>query len=226
MTRCYFITGTDTGAGKSRATCALLAAARQTGHAVAGMKPVAAGLIERDGRMINEDVADIMQITGQTGPMTDINPFAFDLPVSPHIAAESAYIAIDIPTIVAAAERVAQGRELLLIEGAGGWHAPISATATMADVAHALGAPVLLVVGLKLGCLNHARLTIDAIRASGLPFAGWIVSEVDQKMLNKDDNVRSLERIFGQNALFSLPWSADVSADAGRAAAALVQLLS
>ena len=96
----------------------------------------------------------------------------------------------------------------------------------MADVAHALGAPVLLVVGLKLGCLSHARLTLDAIRASGLPFAGWIASEVDQKMLERDDNMRALERIFGQNALFSLPWSADGSADAGRAASALAQLLS
>jgi dethiobiotin synthetase len=226
MTQRYFIAGTDTGVGKTRATCALLAAASQTGHEVAGMKPVAAGLIERDGRMINEDIADILRVTGQIDPMSDNNPYALDLPVSPHIAAERAHIAIDIPRIVAAADRLAHGRELLLIEGAGGWHAPISATATMAEVAHALGAPVLLVVGLKLGCLNHARLTLDAIRASGLPFAGWVASEVEQKMLEKDDNLQYLEHMFGQSALFSLPWSADGSADAGRAAAALAQLLA
>jgi dethiobiotin synthetase len=226
MTQRYFITGTDTAVGKTRVTCALLAAGRQTGHAVAGMKPVSAGLVERDGRVINEDVADILHVSGQNDPLEDINPFALNLPVSPHIAAKRANIAIDIAIITGAAGRLATGRELLLIEGAGGWHSPIAEAASMADIAHALGAPVLLVVGLKLGCLNHARLTLDAIRASGLPFAGWVASEIDPKMLEKDENMRALVRIFGQAALFSLPYSADVSADAGRAAPALAHLLA
>lgn len=226
MTRRYFITGTDTGVGKTRVTCALLAAARQAGHDVAGMKPVAAGRIMHNGRMINEDVVDIVRESGQSDPIEDINPFALDMPISPHIAAKKADIAIDIGTICAAAERLSLGRGLLLIEGAGGWQAPVSETATMADVAHALGAPVVLVVGLKLGCLNHARLTLDAVQASGLPFAGWVASEIDPKMQAKDENVQTLERIFGQAALFALPWSADVSADAGRAASALARLIA
>jgi len=226
MSRRYFIAGTDTGVGKTRVCCALLAAARGAGHAVAGMKPVSAGLIEQDGHLINEDVADIRRASGQIDPLSQINPYALELPVSPHIAADRAHIMLDIDTISAAADRLGRARELLLIEGAGGWYAPISATATMAEVAKALNAPVLLVVGLKLGCLSHARLTLEAIRASALPFAGWIASELDAHMLEKSANLLALERIFGKSPLFLLPHAADPSADAQQAIDALPQLLA
>lgn len=224
MARRYFIAGTDTGVGKTRVACALLTAARAAGHRVAGMKPVSAGLIEHDGRMINDDVLEMLHFSGQNDPLEDINPFALNWPVSPHIAAKKAGISIDIATIVAAAERLARGRDLLFIEGAGGWHAPISMSATMADVAQALGAPVLLVVGLKLGCLSHARLTLAAIRASGLPLAGWIVNEIDPKMLEKTENVATLEAIFDQPALAALPFSLAASGDPARCAPALARL--
>ncbi len=225
MTARYFITGTDTGVGKTRITCGLLAAGRDAGHRVAGMKPVAAGLIEVDGRMMNEDVALIVQASGQQDALARVNPYALELPVSPHIAAFRQEIAIDIGLITTSAAALAQGRELLLVEGAGGWHAPISATATMADVAVALGAPVVLVVGLKLGCLNHARLSRDSVRASGLPLAGWIGSEIDAEMPEKEENKRYLASIFGEKALAWLPFDPDPRHDAGSMSAALPRLL-
>jgi len=221
----YFVAGTDTGVGKTRVACGLLAAACAAGHRVAGMKPVSAGLIDVNGRMINEDVVEIMASSGQDDLVDQINPFALDLPVSPHIAAKRQHIELDIGTITASARHLATGRELLLIEGAGGWHAPISDVATMADVAVALQAPVLLVVGLKLGCLSHARLTREAIGRSGLALAGWIGSEIDDKMPEKDENRRYLEILFGEPALGWLPYSPDRSTDAQKLGSALPRLL-
>jgi dethiobiotin synthetase len=225
MTRSYFVAGTDTGVGKTRVTCGLLQAGRAARHAVAGMKPVSAGLIEHDGRMINEDVREIMAASGQNDAIEDINPFALDWAVSPHIAAYRANISLDIGTIKTSRARLMRDRELLLIEGAGGWYAPISTTETMADVARALGAPVLLVVGLKLGCLNHARLTLEAIRGSGLHLTGWIASEIDPNMLAKDQNMATLESIFGKKPLCVLPYSVDPAQDSRHCAQALPHLL-
>lgn len=225
MSHSYFIAGTDTGVGKTRVACALLRAGRTADCSVAGMKPVSAGLIEHEGRKINEDVVNMLAASGQRDRLEDINPFALDWAVSPHIAAKKAQIAINIPTIVAAHARLQADRELLLAEGAGGWYAPISAIATMADVAVALGSPVLLVVGLKLGCLNHARLSLEAIRASKLALAGWIASEVDPDMLAKSENMSTLGFIFGEKPLFVLPHSADPTEDSRHAARALPRLL-
>jgi dethiobiotin synthetase len=189
------------------------------------MKPISAGLIEHDGRMINEDVINMVAASGQSDAIEDINPFALDWAVSPHIAAFRAHIAIDIATIKASQVRLLRDRQLLLIEGAGGWYAPINATETMADVARALAAPVLLVVGLKLGCLNHARLTLEAIRSSGLPLAGWIASEIDPDMLAKDENMATLEAIFAKKPLCVLPHTTDSSRDLQHCAQALPPLL-
>jgi dethiobiotin synthetase len=226
VSRQYFVAGTDTGVGKTRVCCSLLAAGRAAGHAVAGMKPVSAGLIEHNGNMINDDVVEMMAASGQQDPLADVNPYALDWPVSPHIAANRAGIAIDIATIVASRDRLARGRELLLIEGAGGWHAPISERATMADVARALDAPVLLVVGLKLGCLNHARLSLEAIRTSGLGVAGWVASEVEQAMAAKEENVATLCAIFGESPVFVLPFSPGRIDDHRHGAQALPRLLA
>jgi dethiobiotin synthetase len=225
MSRSYFIAGTDTGVGKTRVTCGLLRAGREAGHAVAGMKPISAGLIEHDGHLINEDVREMIAASGQNDAIEDINPFALDWAVSPHIAAYRANISLDIGTIKTSRTRLMRNRELLLVEGAGGWYAPISATETMADVARALGAPVLLVVGLKLGCLSHARLTWEAIRSSGLPLAGWVASEVDPHMLAKDENMATLESIFGKKLLCVLPYSIDPARDSQHCAQALPHLL-
>jgi len=224
MTATFFVAGTDTGVGKTRVTCGLLAAARAAGHRVAGMKPVSAGLIDVNGTMMNEDVVMIMRASGQPDPPAQVNPFALMSPISPHIAAKQQQKSIDIDTITTCAAALARDRELLLVEGAGGWHAPISESATMANIARALRAPVVLVVGLKLGCLNHARLTLESIRRSGLGLAGWIGSEIDANMAEKEENRFYLEAMFGESALSWLPFDPDSEGDARRLAGAVPRL--
>src|SRR5664279_4960835 len=164
----YFVAGTDTGVGKTRVTGAVLAAAREKGVHAAGMKPVATGCFWKDGHLISEDALYISQNSQQVSTYDQLNPYALAEPLSPHIAARRAGVRIDIERIVEAAQELAQAHELLLVEGTGGWLAPIGGGRTMADVARALAVPVVLVVGLRLGCLNHAQLTAAAIRATPL----------------------------------------------------------
>jgi dethiobiotin synthetase len=222
----YFVAGTDTGVGKTRVTTGLLAAGRAAGLRVAGMKPVAAGAELHDGRMINADAAMIADVTGQNTPCELLNPYCLPDAVSPHIAARRANRHIDIRVIVAGARRIAAGNELFLIEGAGGWYAPISERESMADVARALELPVLLIVGLKLGCLNHARLTLEAIRESGCRFAGWAGSQIDPGFAALAENCATLEQLLEAPPLAVLPYQADSSGDARQLSGALPRLLA
>jgi len=222
----YFIAGTDTGVGKTRITAGLLAAGRAAGLKVAGMKPVAAGADWHDGRLINADAAMIADVTGQNTPYDWLNPYCLADAVSPHIAAQRTNRRIDIRVITAAAGRLAADRQLFLIEGAGGWHAPISATESMADVARALGVPVLLVVGLKLGCLNHARLTRAAIRESGCRYAGWFGSQIDPDFAALEENCATLAQLLETPPIAILPHQPDRSGDADLLAPALRDLLA
>ena len=209
----YFIAGTDTGVGKTRVTAGLLAAGKALGLHVAGMKPVASGGYMHDGRLVSSDALTIAASSGQSTPYEELNPYCLLEPVSPHIAAYRANIRPDIGTISAISCRIGSGQDLLLIEGAGGWYAPINESETMADLALALGAPVILVVGLKLGCLNHARLSLEAIRRSGIEFAGWIANGIDAEFAAPAENLATLERIFGGIALAILPYSIDARRD-------------
>ena len=168
----------------------------------------------------------IADVSGQNTPYDWLNPYCLADPVSPHIAARRANVHIDIGVITAAARRIAAGRQLFLIEGAGGWHAPISSSESMADVARALDVPVLMVVGLKLGCLNHARLTHAAIRESGCRFAGWAGCQVDPEFAALADNCATLEQLLGAPPIAILPHRPDRSEDARWLAAAVPQLLA
>lgn len=222
----YFIAGTDTGVGKTRITAGLLAAGRAAGLKVAGMKPVAAGAEWHDGRLINADAAMIADVSGQNTPYEWLNPYCLPDAVSPHIAAQRVNARIDISVIVAAADRLAADRQLFLIEGAGGWHAPISASESMADVARALDVPVILVVGLKLGCLNHARLTHAAIRESGCRYAGWAASRIDPDFAAPEENLAMLEQLLEGPPIALLPHRPDRAEDAQLLSGALPQLLA
>lgn len=188
-----FIAGTDTGVGKTRVTVGLIGALRAVGMRATGMKPVATGTIARDNGVINEDVAKIAEIGASSAKLADINPYCFDWPVSPHIAAETGGKIIDLDHIVRAYERLARDHDIVVVEGTGGWLAPIGPDTTMADVARVLRLPVLLVVGLRLGCLNHALLTARAIASDGVALHGWIASVLDPQMQALTQNIEALD---------------------------------
>ena len=187
-----YVTGTDTGIGKTLASCALLHALRGHGLRVAGMKPVASGCERTDGESKNAD-ALALQAAGESGiAYADINPFALEHPLAPELAARDAGVEVALPVILAAHARLAEHADALVIEGVGGWAAPLSASLMQADLVRALRLPVLLVVGLRLGCLNHALLSARAIAADGARLAGWIASHVDPAMERVDDNLAML----------------------------------
>lgn len=224
--RAYFIAGTDTGVGKTRITVALLAAARAKGVVASGMKPVAAGAERREGRLVSADAVQIAAASGQATPYQELNPYCLLEPISPNIAADRARITVDISVIVTIARRLQAEAQLLLIEGAGGWYTPISERESMADLARALGYPVVLVVGLKLGCLNHARLSCEAIRRCGCQLAGWVGTQVDPDFAALKENLATLERLLGRAPLALLPHSIDSRKDAPRLRSALSPLLA
>jgi dethiobiotin synthetase len=220
----FFITGTDTGVGKTRVTAGLLAAARDAGLKAAGMKPVAAGAEWRDGRMLNDDALMLAQASGQDTPYDELNPYCLIEPISPHIAANRADICIDIDKITEIARRMALAHELLLIEGAGGWYTPLGPDESMATLARALAAPVVLVVGMRLGCLNHARLTREAIERSGCRLAGWIASGLDPQFAAAAENLATLASLLGAAPLGLLPFEPDSARDALHLREALLRL--
>ncbi|WP_374607785.1 dethiobiotin synthase [Thermomonas sp.] len=187
-----YVTGTDTGIGKTLASCTLLHALRAHGLRAAGMKPVASGCERIDGEWRNAD-ALALQAAGEPGiAYADINPFALEHPLAPELAARDAGIDVALPPILDAHARLAARADALIVEGVGGWAAPLSASLMQADLVRALRLPVLLVVGLRLGCLNHALLSARAIAADGAHLAGWIASHVDPAMARVDDNIAML----------------------------------
>jgi len=205
--RGVFVAGTDTGVGKTFVSTGLARAAVAEGRRLAVMKPVAAGAEPTPAGLRNDDALALIAAAGSTAPYELVNPYCLPHPVSPHIAARAAGVRIEPAVVRESAQRLAASGDWLLVEGAGGWHAPIGEHETMADLARALDLPVLLVVGLRLGCLNHARLTHDAIRRDGLPFAGWIGNAIDPAMAHLDENLAWLSQRFGEP--FALvPWQA------------------
>jgi dethiobiotin synthetase len=186
----YFVTGTDTGVGKTRVAVALIHALRAQGLRVAAMKPVAAG---SEPGELNDDVSALLQAANVSADLRDVNPYSFAPPIAPHLAAQQAGIRIELPVIVAAYARLAAAADAVVVEGAGGWRVPLNAREDMADLAQALGLPVVLVVGLRLGCLNHALLTAESIGRRGLPWAGWVGNAIDPEMAARTANLETLQ---------------------------------
>ncbi|MBI4204050.1 MAG: dethiobiotin synthase [Betaproteobacteria bacterium] len=193
----YFITGTDTGVGKTLIACALIHAFAQQGRRVAGMKPVAAGAIRTVEGWLNEDVARLRAAANVMAPLSLINPYCFELPVAPHLAAQQAGVEIDLDVVARAYGELAAHSEIVIVEGVGGFCVPLNRNQDSADLAVRLALPVILVVGLRLGCLNHALLTAQAIRARGLVLAGWIASRIDPAMALADQNREALAARIG-----------------------------
>jgi dethiobiotin synthetase len=192
VTRSYFVTGTDTGVGKTLVTAALLRALRDAGVAVAGMKPIAAGATDGPEGRANEDALLLQAESSARQRYADVNPFLFEPAIAPHIAAAEAGVTIDVGRIAAAHARIAQGADVVLAEGAGGFLVPLDGTRSCAELPRLLGMDVILVVGLRLGCLNHALLTVAAIASRRLALAGWVGNHIDAGFERFDANVATL----------------------------------
>jgi dethiobiotin synthetase len=201
-----FVTGTDTGVGKTLVSAGLLYALARYHARVVGMKPVAAGTEMINGVPSNEDVLALRAASNCRVPPELDNPVLLPDPLSPHIAAARAGVRIDIDHLVACQRALALRADAVVVEGAGGFMVPLSATETGADLAEALSLPVLLVVGLRLGCLNHALLTAEAIRARGLTLVGWVANQVDAAMLAQDENIAFLQRHLQAPLLATIPY--------------------
>jgi dethiobiotin synthetase len=195
--RGIFVTGTDTDVGKTLISCALLHAWRAAGKTAIGMKPVAAGCEFQAQGLICGDVTALCQASGVQAPVELVNPYAFEPPVAPHIAAEEAGVTIDLERIHAAFLTLAECAEIVVVEGAGGFRVPLNLREDSADLARKLGLPVVLVVGMRLGCLNHALLTAEAIRARGLTLVGWVANRIDPDMLHFESNLAALRERIG-----------------------------
>jgi dethiobiotin synthetase len=204
--RGIFVTGTDTGVGKTLIACALTRALSQAGHRVSVMKPVASGSLRTAEGLRNADALALMEAAALRPELYgEVNPYCFEPPISPHIAAEESKIVVDIGLIQAKMHRLCADADWIVVEGAGGWLAPLNAHQTMSDLARALSLPALLVVGLKLGCLNHAQLSWRAIRSDGVPVAGWVASAIDPHLSRVAENLETLARRLGEPPLAVVP---------------------
>lgn len=200
-----FITGTDTGVGKTEITCGLLAACRARGITAVGMKPVASGCVPGDDGLQCDDAVKLMAAGGVDAPYAEVNPYALAEPIAPHIAAGLAGVEIRLGAIRKAFGALSQRADIVLVEGVGGWRVPLGPALALSDLPNALGIPVVLVVGLRLGCLNHSLLTAESIRASGVRLAGWVANEVDPDMRAKDENIATLAALLDAPTLGVVP---------------------
>src|SRR5882724_1511150 len=220
-----FVTGTDTGVGKTLVSVSLVKALVHHGLRVSVMKPIASGSERTTAGVRKADAVALAAASNVAAPYATINPYCFEPAISPHIAAEEAGIDVDMRVIRQSYETLAAGADWVVVEGAGGWYAPISESQAMADLPKLLQIPVLLVVGLRLGCLNHALLTKRAIEAQGAAFAGWVANSLDPALERPAENLSSLERLLGTEPLAVFPFEPDAQSN-GRAGAQLGGRLS
>jgi dethiobiotin synthetase len=192
MSKGIFVTGTDTEIGKTCCSLGLITCLQQAGYRVAAMKPVASGCEQTAAGLRNEDAILLSQCASFSLAYQQVNPYALRLPIAPHIAAAVQGIEMQPAVIKAAFDALSILADAVVVEGVGGWTVPINANQTMADVAISLGLPVVLVVGLRLGCLNHALLTAAAIMQTGLPLVGWIANGIEPKLAWAKENVQAL----------------------------------
>jgi len=204
----FFITGTDTGVGKTRVSTALLAACNARSLSTAAMKPVATGCANTVQGLRNDDALALQQHVSLPLTYEQINPYAFAPAIAPHLAAAQSGQTIDLDRIKHAFGVLAVRADVVIVEGVGGWLVPLNRDATIADLAQMIGLPVILVVAVRLGCLNHALLTAESIEQSDLPFAGWVANVIDPDMQCADENIAALRERIAAPWLGTVPWNA------------------
>jgi dethiobiotin synthetase len=207
--RGIFVTGTDTEVGKTVVAAGLARALCAAGLRTAVMKPVSAGSTLRGGQWVNEDAERLLAQANIDLALSEVNPYAFEPPIAPHIAAHEANVQIELDYIAEKYRLLVARANITVVEGAGGWLAPISMNYTMADIAARLELPVLLVVGMRLGCLNHALLTAESIDSRGLKLAGWVANSIDPDFARAEENSRLLESRLGAPLIATLPFMSD-----------------
>ena len=212
--RAWFVTGTDTGVGKTQVSSLLLRAAAAQGHSTLGLKPVAAGCESTPNGLRNDDAIALMAASTVVLPYAQVNPVTLAEPIAPHIAAAREHRRLRVPQLAGLVRgAMMQARaDFTLVEGAGGWRVPLNERESLADLAVELKLPVLLVVGIRLGCINHALLTAEAIHRDGLVLAGWVANEIDPGMMAADDNIATLAALLPAPLLVRVGYGDTVAA--------------
>ena len=203
--RGIFVTGTDTSCGKTEIALALMEAMRQSGKVVLGMKPVASGCERTPEGLRNQDARRLQAQGNHQLLYEQVNPYAFKPPIAPHIAADQAGVRIEPEVIAATAGLLAAESDFLVVEGVGGWHVPLAPSLFASDLPLVMDLPVILVSGLRLGCINHSLLTVESIRLSGARLAGWIANQIDPDMLVRDENLATLVALIDAPCLGLVP---------------------
>ncbi|MHA7115099.1 dethiobiotin synthase [Pseudomonas promysalinigenes] len=215
MSQAYFIAGTDTDVGKTTIAAGLLHAARLQGLSTLGAKPVASGCTMTAKGLRNSDAQALIDESSIKLDYQQVNPFAFEPAIAPHVAAREAGVALEVAALARAMRHVLdQGADFTLVEGAGGWRVPLSDQANLSDLAIALKLPVILVVGVRLGCINHALLSAEAIARDGLQLAGWVANVIEPKTARLEENLASLAERLPAPCLGRVPKLKHASADA------------
>lgn len=204
----YFITGTDTEVGKTHVTQTLLRHFQFQGKTTLGLKPIASGAENTVDGLKNSDALSLIAASTEERPYQDVNPFVFAPAIAPHIAAAQADSLISVDSLQTWYQSLSLSAELVFLEGAGGWKCPLNNKETYADFVIAESLPVILVVGMRLGCLNHAMLTAESILTSGVPFYGWIANILDPSMPVLEENLATLEHFMPVPRLAVQPYSA------------------
>jgi len=211
MHKGFFITGTDTGVGKTWASVALMRYFKNQGKTVIGMKPVASGCDWQEGQLKNKDALLLQENASLQLEYKKINPYAFQMPVSPHLAAMENPVQLDV--ILQAFDDLKDKADIIVVEGAGGWFAPLNKQCDIADLVIALQIPVILVVAIRLGCINHARLTFQAIKTSRVKCAGWFAMCLDSGMVKQDENIKTIKNKISAPFLGILPYTNEMDFD-------------
>ncbi len=204
----YFITGTDTDVGKTYIASALVRYFVQQGQTAVGMKPIAAGCEKINGELRNADVSALLAASNIAARLEDVNPYTFEPAIAPHIAAEQVGATVSLNKIKHAFDALQSQADVVIVEGAGGFRVPINREQTMADLAIQLNLPVIMVVGIRLGCINHALMTAGSIRAAGLNLVGWVANRIDPNMPALEENVETLKAMIKAPCIADVAWNA------------------
>jgi dethiobiotin synthetase len=212
MTQAYFVIGTDTNVGKTYVASALVQYFVRSGLKTVGMKPVASGCeLNQQGELINEDAQALINVSNVKASLDLINPYRFKPAIAPHLAAEQVGVAVTLDIIIQAYQQLTNLVEMVVVEGAGGFFVPLNQTETLADLAVQLNIPIILVVGMRLGCINHALLTVEAIQARGLSLAGWVANQIDPDFDMFEENLSSLQQRIVAPCVSVVRWQGELS---------------